>query len=463
MGLSPEEDVIVKRLQSQMKAAQTANDVQESFYEGSKKVNDLGIGIPPQFSSIAAVVGWPEIVVDVIDERMQWQGWLAKDPDTNDFLRKVFDENSLAVELGQAVLDSLIYGISFASVGTGDPSQGEPEVLVKAESPSRMTGQWDARKRRLIEGYAPIFDTSDKPKEIGFNLYLPDQTITSIKDGQTVTVTRDTHGKGRIPLCALPNRPRASRPGGRSEITQAVRSITESGMRTLLGAEFTREFYGAPRRALMGGTEEMFTDRDGNKVSKWDAMLQAVWIAPRDENGDLPTMQSFDGASPQPFIELIKMYAQLISAATGVPVTHLGFGADNPGSADAIRESNSRLDNRSVKRQQQHDLGLVELAEIVLLWAGKPLPERGSITSLWANPSTISPAAAGDFTQKMVASGVIPPRSDVTFEGLGYRASDIERINADWAALESANSAPIRDLTNVLNQQPATPPTAPTP
>jgi hypothetical protein len=453
MVLTFEEEKVTARLQKQMRTIQKTNTVQESYYEGSKRVDDLGISIPPQFKAMAAVVGWPEIVVDVIDERMQWQGWLSDNPDVKEFLRQSFDANSLAVELGQAVLDSLIYGMSFVSVGTGEPQLGEPEVLIKAESPSRMTGTWDSRKRRLVEAYAPIFDTAEKPKEIGYNLYLPDATVTVIKDGRSTSVTRDEHGMGRVPIACLVNRPRASRPGGRSEITQAVRSITESGMRTLLGAEFTREFYGAPRRALMGGTEEMFEDKNGDPVSKWQAVLEAIWVAPRDDNGELPVLQSFEGASPQPFIELIKMYAQLMSATTGVPITHLGFGADNPASADAIREANSRLDNRAVKRQQQFDLGLTELAEIALLWGGQSLPERGSITSLWANPSTISPAAAADFTQKMIAAGAIPPRSDVTWEGLGYRASDIQRIRADWAEVDNSRAAPIRDLTSVLSQQ----------
>lgn len=437
MALTPDEENIVKRLQLQMKTVQSSNAVQESYYEGSKKVDDLGIAIPPQFTSVQAVVGWPEIVVDVIDERMQWQGWLAEDEQVKESLNRVYASNSLAVELGQAVLDSLIYGMSFVSVGTGDPLQGEPDVLIKAESPSRMTGIWDSRQRRLTAAYAPIFDSAEKPKEIGYTLYLPDQTITVKKESQATTEVRDPHGLGRVPVACLVNRPRASRPGGRSEITQAVRSITESGMRTLLGAEFTREFYGAPRRALMGGEESMFQDQDGNPVSKWDAVLEALWVAPRDENGDLPTLQSFEGASPQPFIELMKMYAQILSATTGVPITHLGFGADNPASADAIREANSRLDNRAVKRQQQFDLGLTELAEIALLWSGQSLPQRGSVTSVWANPATLSPAAAADFTQKMIAAGSIPPRGNVTWEGLGYRSTDIARLNTAWEEAEA--------------------------
>ncbi len=453
MALNPVEEASVARLKTQMQTAQEANAEQEAYYEGSKKVEDLGISSPPQLNMVSGVVGWPEIVVDVIDERMHWQGWWTDDDLVNESLERLFDANCLAVELGQAVLDSLIYGMSFLSVGTGDPILGEPEVLIKAESPSRMTGTWDARQRRLSEAYAPIFDAGDRTKEIGYSLYLPDETITVLTDGQAEVVTRDEHGMGRVPIACLVNRPRASRPGGRSEITKAVRSITESGMRTLLGAEFTREFYGAPRRVPLVATEEMFTDKYGKQVSKWDAVMSAMWVAPRDENGDLPTIQSFDGASPQPFIELMKMYAQLMSATTGVPITHLGFGADNPASADAIREANSRLDNRAVKRQQQFNLGLLELAEIGLLWAGEPLPLKGSVTSLWADPATATPAASADRAQKLVAAGMFAPRGEVTYEGIGLRASDIKRVKADWAEVEASRAAPILDLTSVLGQQ----------
>src|SRR5699024_5320406 len=79
-----------------------------------------------------------------------------------------------------------------------------------------------------------------------------------------------------------------------SEITPAVRSLTDSAMRTLVGAEVAREFYAVPQRYLMGAPESFFLDEDGNPRGAWDAMMGKILAIERDEEtGDVPTVGSF--------------------------------------------------------------------------------------------------------------------------------------------------------------------------
>jgi hypothetical protein len=445
--LSDDDEATRLRLIAQLRDAQVANLRQEAYYEGSRIVRDLGIAIPPHLRDLEAVAAWPEIVVDVIDERMDWQGWRS---DTDLGLPQVYAENHLSVEVGQAVLDSLICGVSYMTVGTGDDD--EPEVLVKAESPSRMTASWNTRLRRVDQALVEMKDGSGRLA--GWKLYLPGVTITTERNqGRLVVVDRDEHNLPRVPVSALLNRPRASRLEGRSEITRAVRSLTDSGMRTLLGMEIAREFYAAPQRYLMGADESMFVNELGEPVGQWAAVIGRMLMAPRDDNGELPVPGVFQSASPQPFSDLLRTYAQMISAATGIPATHLGFTTDNPASADAIQRADMRLDNRAVRRQSQYDLGLVNLGELCVLWRDGELPEPGVIKSQWMDPSTPTPAATADAVQKLSAISIggqplLPMRK--ARQMLGWTADEIaeaERLDQPPAA------DPVASLTSLLNQQ----------
>lgn len=439
-SLNPEQAVIQERLSKQLKLAKESNTVQQAYYEGSILTKNLGISIPPTMADLASVCAWPEIVIDSIDEVMDWRGWYSQDTGVNDSLETMYDQNFMAVEAGQAILDALITGVGFFSVGTGDPLAGEPPVLIKAESPNRVTGTWSPRLRRLTDAMMEIVDETEKVT--GFVLYTEAETLTLIGEGaKAEIVDRVPHGLGRVPVCQITNRPRASRPGGRSEITRAVRSLTDSGMRTLLGMEIAREFFGAPQRYALGADKKAFEDKDGNQVSQWTAVMSKMLSIEKDADGDIPTVGSFAAASPVPFTELLKNYAQMLSAATGIPANHFGFGSDNPGSADAIRENNSRRDNRAARRQSQFNLGFAELAHTAMLWAGTPIAPDVVVASNWADPATATPAASADRTQKLVAASVLPPRGDVTYEGLGFSPVDIERITADWDADVAAATA----------------------
>lgn len=437
--LSEEHELLRVRLIGQLHRAKRANVRQEAFYEGSRRARDLGIAIPPNLQDVEAVVAWPEIVVDVISERLSWRGW-SSDDDTLG-LDDIYDENHLRVESGQGFLDALICGLSYMTVGTGN--DGEPDVLVMPGSPNRMTATWDPRLRRASDGMAEIHD--ERGHLIGWKLYVPGETVTiERRRGRMEVTDRDQHGLDRVPIAVLRNRPRSDRPDGRSEITRAVRSLTETGMRTLLGMEITREFYGAPKRYLMGADASMFVDEDGNKVDQWDALVGSMLAIERDANGDVPTVGEFKGASPAPFSEILRTLTQMVSSASGVPAHHLGFTTDNPASEGAIARADARLDKRAEDRQGQFNLGLVELAQLCVLWRDGELPPT-EIRSLWTPVGTVAPGAAADRAAKMLAAGVIRPEWDFTLEQFGLDDDEIRRVRQEQR--RGSGSTALRAIT----------------
>lgn len=449
-NLTDAEEEARARLIGQLRRAQRANRRQQGFYEGSRIARDLGISIPPHLRDVQAVAAWPEIVVDVVDERSDWRGWSAE---SDLGLDAVFDDNHLGIEVGQSVLDALICGIGFLSAGSGEPDDDEPEVLVKAESPNHVTATWSPRLRRATEA---LRENKTGAYVNGWTLMTLNETVTTERrNGRVVVTDRDEHGMNRVPMAVLLNRPRSSRTTGRSEITRAVRSLTESGMRTLLGMEIAREFYAAPQRYLMGADEEMFVDQNGNRMSMWDAVMSKMLMAPRDEDENLPVPGQFQQASPQPFTELLKTYAQMLSAATGISANHLGFGSDNPSSADAIRQADGRLNKRAARRHSHYDLGLIELGNLAVLWRDGDLPSE-PVKSLWVDPATPTPAAQADRTVKMISAGVLDPTWNFTLEQFGLSDEEIKRVQRERRG--SGGSAALEAILARAAQAPAASP-----
>lgn len=427
-GLSADEQELYEQLSSQLTRYTTINNRQIAYYEGSTAVRDLGIAIPPHLRDLEAVAAWPQIVVDVRRGRLSWDGWItSSDLGLDDLYRA----NHLKLESGMGILDALICGVSFIAVGRGVVADGEPDVVITAESPNHMTMLWDPRRRRARAALRLVSERPGGPM-VAASLYLPNQTIR-MEMGQQgpKVIDRDVHNLGRVPVARMANKPTTTRPEGRSEISRAIRSYTDSTVRTLLGMEVAREFYAAPQRWMMGADESMFVDGDGNRIDAWKATIGRLLLAPRDDQENLPQVGTFTASSPLPFVDQIRGYAQLVSAASGMPAAYLGFVSDNPASADAIRSAESRLDKESVTSQDEFSIGLVEAGEIALHLRNGAPPKPGSVQTLWKDPATATPAAAADFTQKMIAAGVLDPAWDVTLEGLGYSSTTISRIQVE--------------------------------
>lgn len=402
-----------------------SNRIKSLYYQGQQTVQQFGISIPPSMRNLAAVAGWGGTVVDVIEERLDFLGW-SDDGDALG-LREVFVDNSLDVDSGMAHLDALIHGTSFGVVGTG--ADGEPNPLVTVHSPNVMTCQWDARRRRVAE--ALTVGTDDMGTVATATLYRPDETIdVEVSRGTWRVVNRDRHNLGRVPVVQFENRQRTG-VHGRSEITPAVRYYTDAAVRTLLGMETNREFYSAPQRVVLGGADDLFRDEAGNLTSQWTAIQGRVWQAPADEDGNVPSIQQFTPASPAPYLDMVRGLAQLLAAEAGIPAAYLGFTTDNPASADAIRAGEARLVKRAERRQSAFGRGWLEVARLALLIRDGEIPPMSDVAPRWRDAATPTRAAAADEASKLIAAGVLPKDSTVTYDRIGLSPAEQDQIRAD--------------------------------
>ena len=430
MSLSPEELYTLEHLSEKLKSHQPKNLELEYYYEGKTKLKDFRISIPPQLSTAQVVVGWPGTVVSVLEERLDLEGFIA--PEALG-LNQIYRQNNLDSEGSYGHTDALIYGTGFIVIGKG--AEGEPDPLITLESPNRMTAEYDLRLRRVTSALMMNYDLNGKARS-GV-LYLPNETITVFyENGNWFDLERDVHNMGRVPVVPLVNNPRSSDPNGRSEITRAVKSYTDSAMRTLLGAEIAREFYSAPQRYILGADESAFYDNDGQPLNPWSVYQGRILALPYNETEQqMPQVGQFQANSTQPYFEQIRSLAQMLAAEAAIPPSYLGFQTDNPASADAIRQMESRLVKRAERRQAQFGRAWTEAMQIALLVRDGSIPQEATeIRPIWRDASTPTRAAAADEAVKLISAGVLLPDSEVTYNRIGLSDSDKQVLRSEKLA-----------------------------
>lgn len=447
MSLSEDEKATIKGLQRKLETVVPRNAEKAWYYDGEKRMRDLGISIPERLQGLEVAVGWPATATDVLEERLNLESFGAPEALAlqDDFLLNNLDSES---SLGH--IDALVSGLGFIMVGRGDTSVGEPEQLITVESPNRMTASYNARTRRLDDAMAVNFN--DNGQITSGTLCLPDQNIQFRRggNGQFYEDDRDVHNFGRVTVARLVNRPRSSQNRGRSEITRPLRYYTQAGMRTMLGAEVAREFYNAPQRYVIGAPDGTFTDEQGKSIDGWKAVMGRLMDIPLNEDivkgADttpvLPTVGQFPASSPAPYFEQLRGYAQMVAAEAGIPAPYLGFVSDNPSSADAIRAAEARLVTRAERRQLQFGRAWAEVGRLVLLFRDGSIPrEAMMMRPSWRNAATPTQAATADAGTKIIASGVVPADTTVAQDLVGLTERQKIALNEELRRRRASSMA----------------------
>lgn len=439
LSLTDDQKLVASGLRMRLANLMQKHKVKSDLYEAKRSASDLGISAPEGLPELVnAVMGWPGTVVDVLEERLENRGWAGAD-DLN--LRDVFRDNHLEVESGRGHLDALIYGCGFVTVGTGDTSIGEPEVLVSVESTESCTVEWDYRLRRAKSAL------SQTRNQFGVvlmeTLYLPNETIVFEQvRGELVVTNRDPHGLGRVPVAMMVNRERASDIKGRSEITRAITYYTDAAVRTLLGMEINREFYTSPKWTALNADPAVFgLDENAsaaeNKRAGWKATSGLMNVVPPQEDADGNAVEvklhEFRPAPPTPYIEQIRAYSQLVSAESGMPSSYLGFVTENPPSADSIRQQEYRLVKRAERRQSSFGLAWLEVAYLALMIRDGAVDrdQFRDVSVSWRDASTPTRAASADEAAKLIGAGVLPPDSSVTYDRIGLSQQEQQQLALD--------------------------------
>ena len=426
------------------------------YFAGMQPITNLGIAVPPELHFLRAILGWPEIGVNAINERLGIQGFrFPSSTSAVDDLSDIWAANNLAEESPLAHLDALVYGRCPIVIGTREGG-GQPVVTI--ESPFDMIVHWDSRKRAATSALQTYIDT-DPTSEHYFRqraaLYIIGSTIHMVRGEKGwEVVDRDDHNLPMLPVVQLVNKPRVRHRDGQSEITHAWRNTVDRASRNMVAMEVSREINAAPQRYIIAAAESAFQNADGDAKTAWQTYIGRILALEADEHGNVPTVGTFDAVSPEPFTKLHDLDVRQMSGLTGLPAPYLGILSDgNPASADAIRISDFRLKTRADEKTVGLGGRWQDMNRIALFIRDKQLPpDADRMETDWATTGIPTPAADTDAVTKQIQAKMIPPESDVALERVGYSALERERINAD-----RRNARGRQDLAQIIGTLNATP------
>jgi hypothetical protein len=454
-GLSEDEQAVVNGLSVKMSMQAAYGMVHNSYYEGTQRLRDLGVAIPPQLAGVRTVVDWPRIAVDTLVQRCTVDGFrLPGATDVDDELAEHWQANDMDAEQTLCWLDSLVYGRGYMIVGSPDTPGDSP--LVTVESPLNLSMSWDPRTRRAMAAFQS-YEVEGIYRAV---LYLPDVTVSMSRSAESSSWAiddRDEHNFGEVPVVRFPNRARSVNREGRSEISPAIMNTTDSACRSLLGMEIAREFYSVPHRYILGASESDFQDAQGNPKSAIQMVLSKMLAFERDEEGHVPTVGQFTAYDPSVYTKIIDEHAQLMASYTQFPPAYFGQTTTaNPASADAIRVAESGVDRRATQVQRQFSTPLEQVQRLVWRFANggaQVPPEFNRLATDWVDAATPTPTGTSEAIFKQVQMGAVPPTSDVILKRLGYSNAERDALSIDRQV--DAGASILAELANSLQAKEA--------
>lgn len=308
------------------------------YYEMKNPVRDFNITIPKEWSWLNAVLGWSAKAVDGIADRL-----VFRDFEEDHFkLNQIFAMNSRDIFFDSAILSACISSCCFVYIS---PDQdGYPRLQVI--DASNATGIIDPVTMLLEEGYAVLARDTETKQPTLEAYFLPGST-TYIENGRNeYTIQNEAPYPLLVPVI---HRPDDVRPFGHSRITRACMQIQQAALRTLKRSEVAAEFYSFPQKWITGMSS------DAELLDKWKATVASLIQLDKDEDGDHPQLGQFTQSSMTPFMDQLRMFASLFAGETGLTLDDLGFVAENPSSAEAIKASHENL--RLAARKAQRTFG----------------------------------------------------------------------------------------------------------
>lgn len=306
------------------------------YYEMKNTTKYFKGMIPDELKWMKSVMGWCSKSVDALSDRLVFHEF--KNDNFN--INEIFNMNNQDIFFDSAILSALISSCCFIYISKDE--NGYPRLQVI--DGSNATGIIDPITNLLKEGYA-VLDRDDQGVPIT-EAYFTFEYTEFIERGKNTFVKNPAPYPLLVPIIYKPD---AKRPFGHSRISRSCMSYTQSALRTLLRSEVAAEFYSFPQKYVTG------LSQDAEELDKWQATISSFLRFDKDEDGDSPSLGQFSQQSMTPYIEHLRMFASLFAGETGLTLDDLGFVADNPSSAEAIKASHDNL--RLAARKAQRTFG----------------------------------------------------------------------------------------------------------
>lgn len=407
----------------------TRNTVRTVYFDGKAALKDFGISIPPSMRTIEAALGWSAKGVHALTDRSKFEGFVDLSGSDDPFgLEQVMWDNRFRVEFPAAEVSSAVHGCSFVTVGQGDVQAGEPDVLMLTRSAESSAAIWD-RRRRTLAGFLSIVELDESQNPSLIVMYTPEKVVTLTKQTNRWVVDVRRNPLRRVTVAPLVHKFELGRPLGHSRITRASMYFSDAALRTIVRGEVSSEFYSAVEYWLFGADVSSFVGND-----RWTAVMGRIKAMDTEssEKDDIPTLHRFTGASPEPHIAQMRMWANLFADDQDLDVKFADSA--NPSSADAIFAAKETLITTTRDANELWGHGAVEAAQMaVMLRDGVDVvsAELRALRAQFTDPAIVSPTARADAYTKLASVDSQFATSRVGRQYAGLSLEQITQLEAE--------------------------------
>ena len=398
----------------------------EGYYNGTRRLDKLGVSLPPQMRVLEIGVNWPRLSVEVMDEALNVEGFRTADSALADKLRTWWQANNLDTRSHLAHTEALIHGHSFVVVGRNTDPAAPPVITVHS---SQGTGITYGPLGEVTEAVQVTGSEGETQTAAHYQPWKIDYYTKEPNHAWKLTGTEYT-GIAQVPVVPLVNRPRIDKPLGESEMTDIIQ-LADAAARSLTNLQVAQENLALPQRVIIGMAADELKDSEQKPISKLKAYISSLWVLPEDTKVD-----QFAGADLSQIINSVKLYAQMVGSAAGIPPSFLGIQTDNPASAEAMRVAKERLISKAERRQSSFGDSWELVMRIALALAGEPLSPGDMLETLWRDPATPSRSAKTASALQAHAQGLIT----------AHTARELMDLTPEQRAYEDSNDDSVRNM-----------------
>lgn len=424
MALSQDDLDLVSRQESNLISHSTNDIKMDRYYEGSRRLEHIGLAVPPELRRFETMVNWCRTSVDSVSDRLQMRRFYLPGEDVaSDELRELWDYNNLDSESVVHHQETMILGRGFVSVGSNEDDREFP--LIRVESPSEIAVDVD-RRRRTMNSALRLYggDESNGNQATNATLYRPDYTVwlERVPSRGWVEVDRDEHRLGRVPLVMFLNRRRVGKWDGVSEMVDVI-PLVDAAARTLTNMGLAGETHAVPGKYALGVSKGDFVDAEGKPLPAWQAYYNTIWAT---GNKDAKVGQ-FTASDMKNFHDTVNHYGQLVSSVTGLPLRYLGQTSVNPAAEGAIRADESRLILNAERKQAMFGDGWGWIMALAMRIKTGEWVQGSRIKTEWYDAGTPTRAQTADAMSKLYANGQGILSREGTWDELGWSEARKDR------------------------------------
>ncbi|MFD5599187.1 phage portal protein [Leucobacter sp. NPDC058333] len=371
----------------------------EAYFDGKKRLDALGVTLPPEMRVLEIVVDWPRILVEALEERLTIEGFtIAGQAEANQRYWRRWQANRMDLTAPLVHTEALVQGCGYVVVGGGGP-QGFARItghsaLGFTVSKDRATG--------VVSEAVQRFSDEESPAVVH---YVPGKNYIYRKsNGRYLFEKGLDSGTQRIPVVPFVNRARLRDDMGRSEMQDVIR-YTDAASRSITNLQVAVETVALPQKYMLGAAANDFKDPDGKQKTQWETYIGRILLGPKDAK--VGTLQ---GANLQDITSVLRLYAGFVSASSGMSLMSLGIGTDaNPASEGALNAVDNRHVRKAEKKQALFDDSWEDVQRIADDIEGVADKESDLLETQWRPAATMTLESVAAAASTLVTAGIIPP------------------------------------------------------